>query len=330
MKDRVIVTGGAGYIGSHACKALSRAGYDPVSYDDLSRGNAWAVKWGPFEQGGIADKARLLQVFRQYEPVAVVHFAAFCYVGESVAEPALYYGNNVGGSIALVEAMLDAGIDKLVLSSTCAVYGDPERLPITESHPQRPTSPYGMSKLMVEQMLRSCEDAYGLRSVSLRYFNAAGADPEGEIGECHRPETRIIPLAMAAALGRRPALDIYGTDYDTPDGTAVRDYVHVADLAEAHVAALQYLRSGGRALAANLGTGKGHSVLEVIRMVERECARKVPVNYAPRRPGDPPIMIAEAEKAEALLGWRPQYPDLETIVRTAWKWHTRQVVEETC
>jgi UDP-arabinose 4-epimerase len=322
MTDTVLVTGGAGYIGSHACKALRQAGFTPIAYDNLSRGHAWAVKWGPLEQGDISDPAGLDAVMAKHRPVAVMHFAAYCYVGESVAEPALYYRNNVAGSLCLLEAMRRGGVARFILSSTCATYGNPQAAPISENHPQAPTSPYGASKLMVETMLRDFAAAYGLSWVSLRYFNAAGADPAAGIGEAHTPETHIIPLAIAAATGLQP-FTIFGADYPTPDGTAIRDYIHVADLADAHVMALQHLLSGGRSLAVNLGTGHGYSVLEVLASVERVCGRKVPIRYGPRRAGDPSALVADAAEAHATLGWRPQYPQLETIVDTAWQWHNR-------
>lgn len=327
MTASVLVTGGAGYIGSHTCKALSRAGFLPVTYDNLSRGNERAVRWGPLERGDIADTAQLVDVMARHRPVAVMHFAAYCYVGESVAEPAIYYRNNVFGSLCLLESMRRSGIGSLVLSSTCATYGNPQHLPMNESHPQNPTNPYGASKLVVERMLRDFEAAHDIRSISLRYFNAAGADPEGEIGEEHVPETHIIPLAIRAAQSGGEPLMIFGTDYPTPDGTAIRDYVHVEDLADAHVAACRHLLSGGGSLPMNLGTGRGHSVLEVIAAVERICGRTVSVQHGPRRPGDPPALVADAATARATLGWQPRFTEIEPIIRTAWDWHRRQMSE---
>jgi UDP-arabinose 4-epimerase len=327
MTVSVLVTGGAGYIGSHTCKALSRAGYLPVTYDNLSRGNEKAVRWGPLELGDIADTARLGEVMARHRPVAIMHFAAYCYVGESVAEPALYYRNNVYGSLCLLESMRRAGIDKLVLSSSCATYGNPHQLPMAESHPQNPTNPYGASKLIVERMLRDFESAHGVRSISLRYFNAAGADPKGEIGEEHEPETHVIPLAIRATRPGGEPITVFGMDYPTPDGTAIRDYVHVGDLADAHVAACEHLLSGGGSLPMNLGTGRGYSVLEVISAVERVCGRKVSIRHGPRRPGDPPALVAEAAAARAILGWQPRFTEIEPIVRTAWDWHRRQMAQ---
>jgi UDP-arabinose 4-epimerase len=256
-----------------------------------------------------------------------MHFAAYCYVGESVAEPGLYYRNNVFGSLCLLEAMRRTGIDKVVLSSTCATYGNPQGLPMAESHPQNPTNPYGASKLIVERMLRDFETAHGIRSISLRYFNAAGADSKGEIGEEHEPETHVIPLAIRATQPGGEPFTVFGTDYPTPDGTAIRDYVHVEDLADAHVAACGRLLSGGGSLSMNLGTGRGYSVLEVIAAVERVCGRRVPVRHGPRRPGDPPALVADATTARSTLGWRPQFTEIEPIVRTAWDWHRRQAAQ---
>jgi len=316
----VLVTGGAGYVGSHACKALAQAGYLPVVYDNLSRGHAWAVKWGGLERGDLLNPVRLAAVIRKHRPFAVMHFAALAYVGESVDDPLRYYRNNVGGTIHLLEAMRDGGVDRLVFSSSGSVYGVPERVPIPEKHAQRPVNPYGHSKRLVEQMLSDCAATYGLRSVSLRYFNAAGADPEGEIGEAHDPETHLIPLVLEAAAGLRPRLTIHGTDYPTRDGTCMRDYVHVADLADAHVLALRYLASNRGAAAFNLGNGEGFTVREVIDTARRLTGRKIPLRAGPRRPGDPPALVANATSARRELGWKPCYPDLEAIIDTAWRW----------
>jgi UDP-arabinose 4-epimerase len=322
-KRFVIVIGGAGYIGSHACKALARAGYLPVIYDNLCYGHEWAVKWGPLERGDILDRVRLDEVLARYQPDAVLHFAALAYVSESVTDPGRYYRNNVAGSLNLLEAMRDLGIGKIVFSSTCATYGSPERLPISEEVPQRPINPYGASKLMVERMLADFENAHGLVWTALRYFNAAGADPDGEIGESHDPETHLIPLVLDAASGRRSHVTVLGTDYDTPDGTCVRDYIHVMDLADAHVSALQAIDAGTPSSAYNLGIGRGFSVREVIAAVERVTGLKVPVILGERRPGDPPTLVSDASKAHEMLGWRPQISDIDEIVRTAWAWHQR-------
>jgi len=318
-----LVTGGAGYIGSHACKALQRAGYVPVACDNLVYGHPWAVRWGLLERGDIAHRAWLDALFTRYRPVAVMHFAAFAYVGESVRDPGKYYRNNVAGTLTLLEAARDHGLEAFIFSSTCATYGVPARLPIAEDCPQAPINPYGASKLMIERMLADFEAAHGLRSMVLRYFNAAGADPGGEIGEDHDPETHLLPLAIAAALGRGPELALFGTDYPTADGTAVRDYIHVADLAEAHVLALEDLLAGGASAALNLGTGRGWSVREVVAAVASLAGRPVPLREAPRRPGDPPVLVADPRRAMARLGWRPVYADLADMVATAWRWHAR-------
>jgi UDP-glucose-4-epimerase GalE len=324
MSNTVLVTGGAGYIGSHACKALALAGYRPVVFDNLSRGHREAVRWGPLVEGDTADRASLAGALEAHRAFAVMHFAAFAYVGESVTEPALYYRNNLAGTLSLLDAMVEAGVDKIVFSSTCATYGNPASVPMGETAPQHPVNPYGETKLAIERALHWYGQAYGLRSASLRYFNAAGADPEGEIGELHNPETHLIPLILQAALGQRPHIDIYGTDYPTPDGTAIRDYIHVQDLAEAHLRALEHLAAGRESTALNLGTGRGHSVREVIRVAEKVTGRPIPCREAPRRPGDPPALVADPGLAAELLGWRARASDLETIVRTALAWHTAQ------
>jgi UDP-arabinose 4-epimerase len=319
----VLVTGGAGYVGSHFCKAVAREGFKPIVLDNLVFGHESAVRWGPLEQGDISNRVRLDELFEQYQPAAVMHFAAYAYVGESVTDPGKYYRNNVAGTLTLLEAMRDHGVGKLVFSSTCAIYGTPERMPIPESAPQRPINPYGTSKLMVEMMLRDFDAAHNVRSMVLRYFNAAGADPDGEIGELHDPETHLIPLALDAAVGRGPPLTIFGDDYDTPDGTCIRDYVHVSDLADAHVLALQALERGGKSAAYNLGTGRGVSVREVVEAVERVTGLAVPHSIGPRRPGDPASLISQALRAASELGWQPQLSDLDTIVATAWAWHRK-------
>jgi len=323
MSANILVTGGAGYIGSHTCKALKAAGYNPVTFDSMVYGHEWAVKWGPLIRGDILDGEALDAVFRQYEPQAVLHFAAFAYVGESVSDPEKYYRNNVMGTLSLLSAMRRAGCRDIVFSSTCATYGVPKELPLREDHPQKPINPYGWTKLMMEQTLADFDHAYGIRHASLRYFNAAGADPDGEIGEDHDPETHLIPLVVYATQGRRGNVEIYGTDYDTRDGTCVRDYIHVTDLAEAHILALRRIQDKDESLTVNLGTGNGQTVREVIRAVEKVSGRKTPVTEGPRRPGDPPGLYARADKAYELLGWKPQLGDIETIVDTAWKWHEK-------
>ncbi len=320
MTNNVLVAGGAGYIGSHACKALAEAGYTPVAYDNLSFGHSAAVRWGPLVEGDIADVELVRKTIRDHRIGAVMHFAAFTYVGESMTEPQKYLRNNVVNALALLDAMRAEGVGRIVFSSTCATYGTPQAVPIAEDHPQEPINPYGDSKLMVEKALRWYGEAYGLGWMALRYFNAAGADPLGRIGEDHQPETHLIPLVIAAALGRRPAIDVFGTDYPTPDGTAIRDYIHVDDLAQAHVKALAHLEAGGPSTALNLGTGRGYSVREVIAAVERIGGRPVPVREAPRRAGDPPGLVAAPALAERLLDWRAG-ADLDRIVETAWNWH---------
>jgi UDP-glucose-4-epimerase GalE len=318
--DSVLVTGGAGYIGSHTCKVLSEAGFTPVTFDNLVYGHREAVRWGPFIQGDLSDRQWLEQAIRDHDVSAVVHFAAYAYVGESMLHPERYFFNNVVNTLNLLEAMRSTAVRDIVFSSTCATYGLPEGVPIDEQHSQKPVNPYGESKLFVERALHWYGLAHGLKSVALRYFNAAGADAAGETGEDHTPETHLIPLVIEAALGIRPCVEIYGTDYPTPDGTAIRDYIHVTDLADAHVRALEHLRAGGETLALNLGTGQGHSVKEVIAAVERVGGREVPVRLAPRRAGDPPQLVADAARANQRLGWMPQHSELENITRTAWAW----------
>jgi UDP-glucose-4-epimerase GalE len=319
MKN-ILVTGGAGYIGSHACKALTQAGYRPIVYDNLEYGHEWAVQWGPLENGDIKDYNRMIDVLEKYNPLAVLHFAAYTYVGESVENPGKYYRNNVAGTLTLLEAMRDRGIHKLIFSSTCATYGVPEKIPLTEDHPQRPINPYGSSKWMIEKMLEDFDSAHSIKFSALRYFNAAGADPEGEIGENHNPETHLIPLVLDAARGKSEGIKIFGTDYDTPDGTCIRDYIHVTDLADAHVKALNYLLKIGKSEAFNLGNGNGFSVKEVIEVAEKVSGKKIPVIQWDRRPGDPAVLVGSSEKAVKLLHWQPQYNTLEAIIETAWAW----------
>ena len=323
IKNPVLVTGGAGYIGAHACKALARAGYTPITYDNLVYGHRSAVKWGPLEEGDISDRTRLETVIQKYHPTAVMHFAAYAYVGESVEDPAKYYGNNVAGTLSLLGSMKSCSIDKIIFSSTCATYGMPDQIPIAENHPQNPINPYGRSKLMIEWILQDFATAYGLKFVSLRYFNAAGADPDAEIGEDHDPETHLIPLVLDAALGRRNRLEIYGTDYDTPDGTCIRDYIHVSDLANAHLLALEYLNDGGQSNVFNLGNGNGFSVREVIAAAMKITGSNIPCQEAGRRPGDPAVLIRSSDKIRNILGWGPRYNSLDTIITTAWQWHKK-------
>ncbi len=321
---RVLVTGAAGYVGSHACKALAQAGFEPVGLDNMQRAGIRNLPWGPLEVADICDRPALNAVLDKYRPQAAMHFAAYAYVGESVAAPDIYYRNNVGGSVTLLSALRDAGIDKFIFSGSCAVYGMSNVCSIVESHPQAPISPYGASKQMVERILLDFEAAFGIRHVVLRYFNAAGADPDGEIGECHDPETHVIPLAIQTALGRRPVFEVFGCDYATSDGSAVRDYVHVSDLARAHVLSLQYLLQGGASVALNLGTGRGHSVLEVVKAVEFATKRRVNLRQAPRRPGDPAILVADPSHAAAVLGWRAEIAAIGEIVQTAASWEIRR------
>lgn len=318
----VLVTGGAGYIGSHACKALAAGGYLPVAFDNLSIGNRWAVRWGPLERGDILDAARLHEVFKAHRPAGVMHFAALALVGESMQAPGLYYRVNVGGALNLIEACRIHAVPAFVFSSTCAIYGTPARLPIAEDAPPAPINPYGASKLMVERILEDYAMAHGLRFMALRYFNAAGADPEGELGEARDVETHLIPLALEAALGRRPPLAVFGEDYPTPDGTAIRDYIHVSDLAAAHVRALDRLLAGAAPAKLNLGTGQGYSVRQVLEAAGRAAGRPVPHAVAPRRAGDPPELVADPRSAFALFGQDlTRRSSLEEIVATAWAWH---------
>jgi UDP-arabinose 4-epimerase len=323
MRLNILVTGGAGYIGSHTCKALAEAGYNPIVLDDLSTGHRWAVKWGPLVVGDIGEPALVRKTVKRFGIRATIHFAAHAYVGESVEQPRKYFDNNVSKTLALLDRLLDASVDKFVFSCSCATYGVPRVLPIAEHHRQLPINPYGASKLFLENVLYWYERAYGLRYTSLRYFNAAGADPDGELGEDHMPETHLIPLVIAAAQGKNPVVEIFGTDYDTPDGTAVRDYVHVCDLAAAHVKALDHLLADAPSASINLGTGRGHSIREVISAVEGISGRTVPVFEGPRRAGDPPALIADPQLGRSVLGWTPRRSDLSTIVLTAWQWHQK-------
>lgn len=321
----ILVTGGAGYIGSHVVIALQQAGYEVLVLDNLCYGHAEFVEPHQLQRIDLEDRLGLDTLFKNYPAIeAVIHMAAFAYVGESVSNPALYYRNNVYGTLCLLEAMVANGVKNLVFSSTCATYGEPDWVPLTEDHPQRPINPYGYTKLVIEQMLRDFDRAYGLHSVAFRYFNAAGADPEGRVGEDHNPETHLIPLVLDVALGRRPQITVFGTDYPTADGTCIRDYIHVADLADAHVLGLKYLQGGGTTGAFNLGNGSGFSVRQVIEMAEKVTGQAIPQHFGTRRSGDPAALIGSADRARSILGWNPRYADLESIVTTAWNWHQKR------
>ncbi|MBE1294108.1 MAG: UDP-glucose 4-epimerase GalE [Rhodobacteraceae bacterium] len=319
--NHVIVTGGAGYIGSHACKALAQAGFLPVTYDNLVTGWEDAVKFGPFEKGDLLDRARLDEVFAKYEPVAVMHFAALSQVGESMSEPAKYWRNNVLGSLNLIEASVVAGVRNFVFSSTCATYGDHDNVTLNEDVEQLPINAYGASKRAIEDMLRDFEGACGLQSVIFRYFNVAGADPDAEVGEFHQPETHLVPLMLDAIDGKRDALTIHGTDYDTPDGTCIRDYVHVCDLVDAHVLGLRWLQDGNGSRVFNLGTGTGFSVREVIDHSRAVTNRAVPYVEGPRRPGDCTKLVSGSTRAQKELGWEPKRSKMDLMIADAWRWH---------
>lgn len=316
----VLVTGGAGYIGSHTCKALARAGYLPISYDNLSRGHRWAVQWGPLEIGDIADAACVTAALRKYRPLAVLHFAGFGYVGESMSEPAMYYGNNVVTTWRLFETLRAAGLKDVVFSSSCATYGGMHPAAVTEETPQTPASTYGLSKLIVERMLADYSRAYAFRAISLRYFNVAGADPDGELGEAHDHELHFIPLVLRTAAGVEPAIRINGNDYPTPDGSCVRDFIHVSDVADAHVLALTALLERGITGAFNLGSGRAYSLKQIVDVARRVTGRTILCEFGPRRLGDPPFAIADAQRARRVLEWQPRFSDIETIVSSAWRW----------
>jgi UDP-glucose 4-epimerase len=323
-KPAILVTGGAGYIGSHAVLALETAGYQVVILDNLEYGHPELAEQhlkAKLVVGDTTDRALLDQLFATHHFAAVMHFAAYIAVGESVTEPAKYYRNNVYGTLNLLEAMVSAGVKRLVFSSTCAIYGPPKAVPIPEDHPQNPISPYATSKLMVEKMLIDFQSAYGLQSVCFRYFNAAGADPQGRLGEDHNPETHLIPLVLFTALGKRESVSIFGTDYDTRDGTCIRDYIHVSDLADAHVKGIEYLLAGGETSFFNLGNGSGFTVKEVIEMAKQVTGREIATVLCDRRPGDPPSLVGTSDRARQILGWQPNYPDLENIIAHAWQWH---------
>ncbi len=317
----ILIVGGAGYIGSHLNKEISKKGIKTIIFDNLSYGHRDFVKWGTFEQGDLSNIEDIRSVFRKYSIEAVMHFAAFTYVGESVEDPQKYYINNVKNTLNLLQVMLEENVKYFVFSSTCATYGNPVEIPITEDHPQNPINPYGKGKLMVETVLKDYSDAYGLKYASLRYFNAAGADPKGEIGELHDPETHLIPLILDVAAGNKDDVKIFGTDYATPDGTCIRDYIHVTDLAEAHILALEYLQSGGKSDVFNLGNGNGFSVKEVIETAREITGEDIKAVEADRRPGDPPVLVGSSSKAKRILNWKPKYDELSKIIETAWNWH---------
>lgn len=322
--NEVLVAGGAGFIGSHTVKELQRAGFRPVVFDNLSSGHRDAVAGTELIEGDLRDPAAIRRAFQECGFDAVLHFASLIQVGESYANPRKYYLQNLATSLNLLEAALDAGVRRFIFSSSAAVYGTPREIPIREDHPVGPINPYGRTKAMVENILEDYDRAYGFRFVSLRYFNASGADPEGDLGERHEPETHLIPNVLRAVSGRGPRLNVFGTDFPTPDGTAVRDYIHVTDLAAAHVLALRYLAEGGKSAFINLGTNRGYSVRDIIAAAEKVTGRPVPRDEKPRRQGDPPVLLASKEKAEQILGWKLRFSDLNMILKTAWAWHLRE------
>lgn len=326
----ILVTGGAGYIGSHSVLALQQAGYEVIVLDNLVYGHRDLVEGVLGVElivGDTCDRSLLRQLFAEHQIEAVMHFAAYAYVGESVTKPAKYYGNNVIGTFTLLEAMREAGVNRFVFSSTCATYGVPESVPIVEDQPQHPINPYGATKLMVERILQDFDQAYNFRSVCLRYFNAAGADPEARLGEDHNPETHLIPLVLQTALGQRESISIYGADYNTPDGSCVRDYIHVMDIAQAHILALEYLLQDGKTDFFNLGNASGFSVKEVIETARKITGKEIKAEVSDRRPGDPPALVGSGAKAQQILGWKPQYSDLEDIISHAWQWHQKRHLE---
>jgi len=323
--EMIFIAGGAGYIGSHTNKMLNKRGYETCVFDNLVYGHREFVKWGKFHEGDLAVKESIRACFKKYTIDAVMHFSAFAYVGESIKNPAKYYINNVANTLNLLEVMMEFGVSQFIFSSTCATYGIAETGKILESHPQKPINPYGRSKLMVEEILQDFEKAHGLEFVNLRYFNAAGADPESEIGEKHDPETHLIPLAIMAALGHKENIEIFGTDYPTPDGTCLRDYIHVMDLADAHIRALEHLLNKKGSNSFNLANGNGYSIREVIDSVKRVSGKDFSVNEKERRIGDPPVLVGDAGKAKKILGWEPHFRDIDSIVGTAWKWHSKKI-----
>lgn len=317
----ILVVGGAGYIGAHTNKLLNQRGYKTVVFDSLVFGHRGFVKWGDFVLGDLENKSQIRLCFEKYPIKAVMHFSAFAFVGESITDPAKYYQNNVVGTLNLLNVMREFNVNHFIFSSTCATYGVPEKIPITEDHPQNPINPYGESKLMIEKILKDFYHAYNMKYVNLRYFNAAGADPSGEIGELHNPETHLIPLTLDVAAGTRDDIKVFGTDYNTPDGTCIRDYIHVNDLAEAHLLVLEYLLNGGKSDSFNLGNGEGYSVKEVIDMAMKVTGKEIKTVNWERRPGDPHSLVGSAEKIRKALGWNPKFPDIESIIMTAWNWH---------
>jgi len=319
----ILITGGAGYIGSHINKMLNESGYETVVVDNLVYGHREAVKWGKLYVIDLSDTDALRELFKKYRFETVFHFAAYAYVGESVENPAKYYRNNVANTINLLDVMKEFNTGRIIFSSTCATYGVPSQIPIKEDDAQKPINPYGRTKLMMEQLLRDYNEAYGIEYCCLRYFNAAGASPDGDIGEKHDPETHLIPLVLDAASDENKSIGVYGTDYPTPDGSCIRDYIHVMDLASAHVRAMDYLIKGNQSCCINLGNGSGVSVFEIIESAKRVTGKNINVNLSPRRPGDPPELIGSAELAKELLGWNPQYPDIDTIIKHAWLWHQK-------
>ncbi len=319
----VLVTGGAGYIGSHCCLELSKKGYNPIAFDNLVYGHQENVKWGDFCHGDIGDKKLLEACFDRYKIDAVMHFAAYAYVGESVTEPKKYYDNNLKKTLNLLECMLQKGIKSFVFSSSCATYGNPQRIPLDEEHPQKPINPYGKTKYMIEEVLQDYDAAYDLKFFSLRYFNAAGADPDGQTGEKHDPETHLIPLVLDVASGKRQAIKVFGTDYDTKDGTCIRDYIHVTDLAQAHILAIEKLLGSSPSDFYNLGTGQGYSVLEIIKKAEEITGEKITIEKTARREGDPPVLVASNQKALNQFGWQAEHSSIDEIIQTAWNWHQK-------
>jgi len=323
MNKYILIIGGAGYIGSHVNKELSKKGYRSLIYDNLSTGNLEALQWGDFILGDLGDTEHIRLVFQKYDIAAVMHFAACAYVEESMVNPRKYYVNNVVNTLNILNIMQDFNVDKFIFSSSCATYGNPVEIPITESHPQKPINPYGQSKLMVENILNDYSKTYNFKYVSLRYFNAAGADPDVDIGEMHDPETHLIPLVLDSAIGKRPDIKIFGTDYDTRDGTCIRDYIHVTDLSIAHLQALEYLMSGGASQVFNLGNDKGYTVREVIEVTKKVTGKEISVIEDKKRPGDPAVLVGSAEKAKQVLSWEPKFFELQQIIDTAWKWHKK-------